>query len=385
MAKVLISLVSQQRVPNVLAIMDPFFADVNEYLFISTQDMESLGVVEHIQVATALSEQCCDRLIVDPNDWSDVVEKLELAIQDGQNEYHLNLTGGTKIMALAAFSFFQGAPWQVHYYYLPISNNVIHRVGNAAENRAIPVTYEMGLMAYLQSYGLAVAAADFSAPLKPIDVSTKILAYHTGQAESRGKSHFWSGIAPIKPLRGKGRSYKIDQHPKLRQVIHDLEMPLLDEQIMLPQEIQYLTGGWFEEWVFQEVKVALKLSERMIARNLNIYWLGEETEFGNNELDVVFMYKNTIHIIECKSGLGNRTKVKEQFTRALNQLAAFRRKMGLRVEMAFVTLSQHLRDDDGELAEHYSVRANVLSIQVLDGQDIVKKFRQYLMDLQTSL
>ena len=383
MAKVLVSLVSQQRVPNVLAIMDPYFGGVDRYLFISTPDMEEKGVVEHIQSATALSEGRCQRILVEPHDWQQILEQLTETALPAADEYHLNLTGGTKIMALATFSYFQQIAAVTHYYYLPITNNVIYKVGHGQQTQAIPVTYEIGVMEYLKSYGLAVPNANFSALLKPIKVSRQILRYHEMGRAGGMRSNYWDGIDPIRPLRGKEKSYKIDQHSQLRRIIQELEMPLLDEQILRPVEILYLTGGWFEEWVFQTVKEELQLSARMIARNLNIYWLGEEAKYGNNELDVVFMYKNTIHIIECKAGLGNRKMVKEQFTRAGNQLAVFSQKMGLRVEVAFVTLSRHLRDEKlGDLDSRYQARADVLSIQVLDGQDIEEKLLDYLDGLR---
>lgn len=381
MAKVLISLVSQQRVPNVLAIMDPFFAGVDRYLFISTRRMENIGVVEHMLEATKVKWNRCQKLLVEADSWQDIHHALVKADFDTLDEYHINLTGGTKVMSLAVFSFFNQQKWQVSYYYLPIAKNVIQQIFSDQDSIEMPITFDIGVSEYLQSYGLSIESAEFSPVLKPQSVSRQILDFYLKQKRGSGKHRFWDITKELRKFRTVNESFAIERVPHLAELLHDLAMPLANEGFLDSTEIHYLTSSWLEEWIYQEVKETLGLAGKCIGRNLKINWLGMDAEHGKNELDVVFMYRNTIHIIECKAGLGKGESIKDKYTRALNQLAVLRKDLGLRVNMVFITLSTQLRARDGQLDEVLAARANVLSITILDRKNIIPGLKDALQGL----
>lgn len=378
MAKVLISLVSQQRVPNVLAIMDSFFEGVDQYMFISTDEMEKGGVVQHMLTATGIASDKCRKIVVEADSWQDIHHELGQANLDVSHEYYLNLTGGTKVMSLAVFSFFNQQKWQVSYFYFPIKKNVIQQILLDQDSIETPITFEIGVTEYLQSYGLRIEAIDVSPPLKPKQVSRQILDFYLTQKTGSGTHQFWTVTGKLRPFRGKGVPFDQTEIPGLSQLISDLSMPLEHQEGLQAAEVDYLTGGWFEEWVYQEVKGTLGLATKSIARNLKINWLGRDAVHGKNELDIVFMYGNTIHVIECKVGIGKGGSIKDRYTRALNQLAVMRKDMGLRVNMIFITLATQLRDEQGEIDEVLAARANVLSITVLDRKNIIPGLRDYL-------
>jgi len=381
MAKVLISLVSLQRVPNVLAIKDPFFENIDRYLFISTEEMEKIGVVEHMLDSTGIGSNNCQKIVVEADSWQDIHHELSKANLDVSNEYYINLTGGTKVMSLAVFSFFNQQNWQVSYFYFPIKKNVIQQILLDQDSIEIPITFEIGVTEYLQSYGLRIEAIDFSPPHKPQHVSRQILDFYLAQKTGSGTHQFWTITGKLRPFRGKGIQFDQTEIPGLSQLISDLSMPIDQQEGLHATEIDYLTGGWFEEWIYQEVKETLGLTTKSIARNLQINWLGRDAAHGKNELDIVFMYGNTIHVIECKAGIGKGGSINDRYTRALNQLAVLRKDMGLRVNMAFITLTTQLRDKQGEIDEALAARANVLSITILDRKNIIPGFRDYLAKL----
>lgn len=381
MAKVLISLVSQQRVPNVLVIKDPFFAEMDRYLFISTDEMEKIGVVEHMLDSTGLVSDNCGKIVVESDSWQDIHHELSKANLAVSDQYYINLTGGTKVMSLAVFSFFNHQKWQVSYFYLPIKKNVIQQILLDQDSIEIPITFEIGVTEYLESYGLRIEAIDFSPPHKPKQVSRQILDFYLMQKTGSGTHQFWAVTGKLRSFRGKGIQFDQIDIPGLSQLISDLSMPLDQQEGLQAAEIGYLTGGWFEEWIYQEVKETLGLATKSIARNLKINWLGRDAAHGKNELDIVFMYGNTIHVIECKVGIGKGGSIKDRYTRALNQLAVLRKDMGLRVNMTFITLATQLRDEQGQIDEVLAARANVLSITILDRKNIIPGLRDYLTKL----
>ena len=50
------------------------------------------------------------------------------------------------------------------------------------------------------------------------------------------------------------------------------------------------------------IKKELNLREQDIAMSLKIY--REDSQNNDNEIDVAFMYENTLYIIECKVSIG---------------------------------------------------------------------------------
>lgn len=70
---------------------------------------------------------------------------------------------------------------------------------------------------------------------------------------------------------------------------------------MKKDEIVYLTGGWFEEFVFTEVYDIVQdniLNDAMIGVKI------ESLSGASNDLDIAFMKDNSFYHIECKT-LGN--------------------------------------------------------------------------------
>ena len=87
-----------------------------------------------------------------------------------------------------------------------------------------------------------------------------------------------------------------------------------------------MTGEWFEQYVYNEVKNSFNLDDNkiMMGVTLNKDVLDKGTEIikdllavddvkpinPNNELDVIFMYNGRIYIIECKSSIITTTDTK---------------------------------------------------------------------------
>ena len=80
----------------------------------------------------------------------------------------------------------------------------------------------------------------------------------------------------------------------------------LDKLLFVPEvkgvlnryELEYLTGGWFEEYVYYLVKKSVKPDD--ITLGVKISRAGIR---HNNELDVVFTKRNKLFVIECKTGV----------------------------------------------------------------------------------
>ncbi len=102
--KILISLVSDQTIPNVLFIKEHSQCDA--YLFISTQRMEAKGRTADIIRAAGINGKNCTTLIVDENSPKLISAALHAMKINDDDAFLVNLTCGTKIMTLTVHDFF---------------------------------------------------------------------------------------------------------------------------------------------------------------------------------------------------------------------------------------------------------------------------------------
>ena len=67
-------------------------------------------------------------------------------------------------------------------------------------------------------------------------------------------------------------------------------------------DIRYITGGWFEEYIYHLMKDCLSPSDIKIG-----VLIEKSTNTNMNDLDVVFTLGNKLFVIECKTGVGGRS------------------------------------------------------------------------------
>jgi hypothetical protein len=69
--------------------------------------------------------------------------------------------------------------------------------------------------------------------------------------------------------------------------------------MLIHAELDYLTGGWFEEYVYHLIKNNVAPDDIAIGVHID----GVTEIKHNNELDVCFIKNNQLYVIECKSGI----------------------------------------------------------------------------------
>jgi len=127
--KTMVSLVSDQTIPNVLGILH-FRPDC--LLFVSTPEMEkkemvqaTLRVLERRRPGIYRLGENAHVVVCREDSILDCHQKLEKWIADqGEGEFVVNLTGGTKLMSIAAYDFFKD--YDSRMIYFPITGNFYH-------------------------------------------------------------------------------------------------------------------------------------------------------------------------------------------------------------------------------------------------------------------
>lgn len=148
----LISLLSEHLLPNFLLAKE-FSGKYDRHIFITTRKMVDDNMTSRLCNVLEIEQQLVKVIVVSENDLPDAQQKLENEIFNRDDRYLINLTGGTKIMAIAVFQHF--FKFDAEYFYVPIETNKIENV-RTGEN--LPLNYRLNVLEYLSLYGLHIEA-----------------------------------------------------------------------------------------------------------------------------------------------------------------------------------------------------------------------------------
>lgn len=363
MSKILISLVSEQTIPNVLFIKEvqnKYKEEEIQYLFVSTDIMENKkktdlvlkgshidGSKENVTVINVIEDSITDiysKLSEQAKNWSDA------------DEIIVNLTGGTKIMSIGVYVFFKEQnSYNLHIYYLPIGKNTYKQIFPSEEKMDNELKFRISLDDYLASYGVTIEHR--SKPLKDIQYTQYYFNFFLDD-----KKNNWKVVnEKLREKRAQGKEiHSLDDLDKeTKHFLNVCNFTPEKPDVISKNEINYLTGGWFEEYMYDLVKKYTDLDDDKIALGINI-----SHKENQNEFDVMFVNENALYIFECKTILKSNNY--NLLNDTLYKLASLKKEFGLEVKGYVATLDKDLRDKQDKINECYIKRANSLNIEILD-------------------
>ncbi len=374
MKSVLVSLVSEQTIPNILAI---HHFNPDELLFITTKEMEEKKKVDAI--LSTLSDLKMDylnrshRLIVLEDSILDCHKKIEQWINGKEDSnFIVNLTGGTKIMSISAYEFFKDYSSKMIYIPIP-KNEFIVPFPKKSPGKPTELKLRLSVPQYLSAYGLEV-------------IQKEKLETYRQEALQRRELSSWIVMhyEKVKKLlvwfSNYLREHRSDKKYTISQSYH---MPTQEEGELLRKldfqykqrtisktlprsEIKYLTGGWLEEFCFNEI---LSLKGRGIDDCVTGLRL-RNAQGRDNEFDVMFTKDNELYFIECKS----LDQKEDKETNILYKIGALQKEFGLRVKSFLVTTSSSVIKD-GQLVPSVRERAEQFKTTIIHS-DQVKELKQ---------
>lgn len=354
MSNILVSLVSDQTIPNVLFIREmenKLKENIGKYLFISTETMENKGKTDFTIQGSHIDKSKIEIIKVIEDSIDDIENKLkgwhEREINDA-DQIIVNLTGGTKIMSIAVYEFFGklGSP----IYYLPIGKNVYKQIFPFVKHREYELNFRTPLRDYLTSYGIEIKSRNINKTLKSKQYTEYLFRkFLNNEIDSKA----------LDELRKKRNEKKISINEKIKSFLNEINFSTETEGTLNKKEINYLTGGWFEEYTYNLIKNQLGLDNDKIGLNLNIFRGSTQ-----NELDIMFVYENVLYVIECKTALKDNGR--NLLNDTLYKLSALKKNFGLIVKGYLFTLDKNLRDEKGNIKSDYQNRASLLDITLVD-------------------
>lgn len=363
MKKILVSLISDHTIPNILAVQR-FKPD--EMLFISTPAMEERHKTRHILNTLAGMgmdfQGRCHTVSIMEDSILDCHRKLEgwmTGREDG--EYIVNLTCGTKIMSIAAYEYFKD--YGARMIYIPFPKNEFITPFPKRHTQTEALSTRLKVEEYLAAYGLSV-------------INARKLDGLREEARNRAGLSNWITLnyGKVKnllvwfarELHGKrdDRQFLLtgtfsgansEETSLLKQMDFCLENGVVSKT--LPRsEIQFLTGGWLEEYCFNEVS-------RFLGKGVDDLVMGikvKNEQGADNEFDLMFTCGNALYTVECKS-LDQHDDPKAA---ALYKIGALNKDFGLKVKSFFVSTSPYIMRE-GRIKPSVEARAAQFNTTVI--------------------
>ena len=359
-AQIHIMLVSEQAAPNLLPALDPALKPQQAVLLVSHKMSQRAQALVHV-----LKEVGIKASIVNLPDVHNLPKLEDSLLQvaahhDGQS-IALNTTGGNKLMALAAIQVAQAAKWSA--FYVDVDTDQIIWLDKNLRTQAL--TEHLRLRHYLLGYGYTLAEGiNRPAPHAAWHTLTQDLILNVGSLEK--------AIGQLNHLCQEAQK---DLHCTLtaqQNQMHDLDALLIKfaqakvlvlqgDQVQFPTEEarQFASGGWIEHHVYQTVcQVTGALNIRDKAANLQV----RDASGQPNEIDVAFMARNRLYMIECKTARMNNPD-EQKANDTLYKLAENCRRIGGLGTRGMLATYRPLRDSEKRLAQ-------ALNLKVVAGRDL---------------
>ena len=318
MSKTIVNIIDKSNPLPAYLFTKEYYEEGDELLFISNE--EEADCINHLAQQLEVDETLVKRIIVKRHEDKMLYEYICRTIKSELNpdtQYYLNLAGGNRYMTLSVQHVFE--EFNTLFYYTQTRENLIvktifdHSIYDD-DDEVFPIKHRMTLKEYFGLYGLQ---SDIDEPRKQVKETAFSQHLFTMFSQNLlGRTDF----EVMTTLREKYRNWNYLRIPEAEKPVKDYMTPIPTLSKFLnyigfnPErnnslqsyEMEYLTGGWFEEYVYALIKEVLKPDD--IAMGVHI---SNGIIKHNNELDVCFMKANKLFVIECKTGVTSESLFNE--------------------------------------------------------------------------
>ncbi len=355
-------IVSEQTIPNVVYLKETK-DNRDKVLFVTTSDMEKREKSRII--ADAVGDCEFDKLIVDKDMIFDVGSKLEKYFSSNRyDKVFVNITGGTKIMSLATYTFFKDKFFTENIIYLPIGDafyKQLYPLGDDGKAVNVPIEYKMNVEEYIKALGLKIKSID-----KPLDIDLSKKLFNL----------FFENEWIFNELTDILRVYRNSKGPKKLSASNDYNKILGFLKLLGLNAnkfdffknrdwIDYFSGGWFEEYMYSEIKRLNGVCVDDVIINLKLERKNLDAKTPN-EFDVIFINNNMLNIVECKAG----DLTGQQLTGTFYKVAYLNRVFGLSATSYMALLGQNIFEKNGKLKEDVSSKSKVFGVKLITREHI---------------
>jgi hypothetical protein len=318
MSKTIVNIIDKNNPLPAYLFIKEYYEDGDQLLFISTE--EEADCIQRLAQQLKVEDTYVKSIIVKRHEDKMLYEYICRTIKSQlhpETPYYLNLAGGNRYMTLSVQHVFE--EFDTLFFYTQTRENLIvktifdHSIYDD-DDEVFPIKHRMSLKEYFGLYGLQ---SDIDQPKKQV----KETAFSQHLFTMFSQNMFGQGDYQVmEVLREKYRNWKFliiseveNPHkefmtpiPNLGKFLHYIGFTPERPGSLQNYEIEYLTGGWFEEYVYALINNVLNPDD--IAMGVHI---SNGIIKHNNELDVCFMKANKLFVIECKTSVTSESLYNE--------------------------------------------------------------------------
>ena len=371
-----VCLVSAQATPNLTPALDESFAPQRVVLVVSPDMAARAETLSGVLRRRGIVVERLD--IADAYDYFAIEETLLNWLAENTTEdVALNVTGGTKVMAMAAQEVFRGD--QKPVFYVNIADDSVLFIGAARQTRKL--ASRVKLRDYLETYGYTLPNKPERPPINANerDLVEKLVYDVAAIGGGLGQIN-WLAQSALKSGQASPRSEEMDARQldskQLDEVIERFSaagfLTREGNRLVFADEAarSFVNGAWLELHVYRtlsDLKTTLNLADW--ATNLDVLAPNGSTK---NELDAVFLCRNRLHLIECKSAnLAQAGAGGSKGTDALYKLDTLQKIGGIATRAMLI-------DYRGSLSKADVDRARSSAIEVVSGGEL-RRLRERLI------
>lgn len=362
--KVQICLISAQPIPNLIPLRVKELKP-DKVILLTSSDMETqanrmIPILKSWNIAYEKREIDAYNLPKIKRTCLDVLNTYE------QDEIFVNITGGTKIMSVAAYEVFQMMNKEIFYV-----NTQKQEILILNKNISIPYKNWIDVVTYLSAYGQKVKSDQnaFFNKYMPFlqnlfsemeewentfrESAIGVLNYYTQLSDASGYPHTVSIESRHQSFRALLELIRLFQKYKL--------IDYNNNNIIIPTEEahRFINGGWLEALTYYKIS---QIPGTDIKTGLEIEYENGQT---SNEYDVVFTYLNRLFLIECKTSNFRHGDKGVNVIYKLNTLKEFAGGLFARgMLVSFQDLSNHHKNRLKEYKLHFSEELKDLDTKI---------------------
>jgi len=358
-------LVSAQATPNLLPVLDVNWRPQRVILG-TTPEMQGASKA----LASVLLRNCPGLKIEilgleDAYDYTALwTQFCDFLSMEGGCNIALNVTGGTKIMAVAAQDVFTQAGKAA--FYVNVATDEVIALGERGRSEPLVANLKVGEL--LRAHGLQV---DLSAlpQVKAVqrDVCARLIDHSVSNGHALGLINALARRAVSAPNLEVALDKDLTSNESLKALLNLLEdagqLRIEKGGLSFPNEPAraFVNGGWLELHVYQTLRnLEPKLKFSDVAMNVEVVNAVSGTR---NEIDVAFLHRNTLFLIECKSANlgGNGVSGDEKATEVIYKMESLLKLGGLRTRGLIVDYRGKLSASKANMERARQARISVIS------------------------
>lgn len=322
-------LVSAQATPNLLPLLDDAWRPRRVVLACSVQMKEKAQALRSV-IQTKGGGMTVEILdLPDAHDYAALSDAfLNYLAEHADDNIALNVTGGTKLMAVAAQEVFRSEGKPV--FYVNVETDEVLLIGGVGKKAASqPLRAKLKVHEMLTAHGYQVTTQEQPQITRELrDLTARLIDHVTSAGQALGTLNALARVArDDKGLQVELTPYQIDSHAlgDILALFTDAGLARLQGRALIFKNEEarfFANGGWLEAHVYEVLQSLRSQFEGLsdVAMGVRVGFSGAKAKStGNdkNEIDVAFLYRNTLHLIECKTanlaqpGSGNDDKATE--------------------------------------------------------------------------